>query len=98
MSFTGVPGFVHPTQDQEFPFRWLVTVWGHPWLTSATSSSWGAGKPLGLQNSLEFGQELSQGLFGWRQLILRNALILIIAFILINAVDFEKCINSDKLS
>lgn len=56
----------------------------------------GAGKPLGLQNSLEFGQELSQGLFGWRQLILRNALILIIALILINAVDFEKCINSDK--
>lgn len=56
----------------------------------------GAGKPLGLQNSLELGQELSQGLFGWRQLILRNALILIIALILINTVDFDKCINSDK--
>lgn len=80
---------------------------GHPWVTSASSSSCGAGKLLGLQNSVELGQELSQGLFGWRQLILRNALILIIALILvnaligiialilINAVDFDKCINSD---
>lgn len=89
---------MHLTQDQEFPSAMLGDSLGSSLVVLSQQQLLGAGKPLGLQNSLELVQELSQGLLCWKQLILRNALILIIALILINTVDFDKCIHFDKCS